>query len=123
MITSMCYRVIKYTLCIVHCSIHSCPRSLYPHASYRGPCLLISGVSASDREVRVVAVVEPSLLAIFGVVSGFANGVATVRHVAFTFYIALVLKDKVEGVDLTLVEVFSADAVAVAVGTSGAGAS
>jgi hypothetical protein len=85
--------------------------------------LLVSGVSASDRQVRVVAVVEPSLLAIFGAMSGFANGVATVGHIAFTFYIALVLKDEVEGVNLTLVEVFSADAMAVAVGTSGVGAS
>jgi hypothetical protein len=108
---------------MVLCSIHSYPHSLYRHTSSTRPNLLISGVSASDREVGVVAVVEPSLLAIFGVVSGFADGVATVGHVAFTFYIALVLKDEVEGVNLTLVEVFSADAVAVAVGTSGAGAS
>jgi hypothetical protein len=56
------------------------------------PSLLVSGVSASDRQVRVVAVIEPSLLAILGVVSGFANGVATVGHVAFAFYIALVLE-------------------------------
>jgi hypothetical protein len=52
--------------------------------------LLVSRVSASDRQVGVVAVVEPSLLAVFSVVSGFANGVASVGHVAFTFYNALV---------------------------------
>lgn len=45
--------------------------------------LQIAWLSTSDGEVRVVAVVEPSLLAID--VSGLADGMATVRLVAFTF--------------------------------------
>jgi hypothetical protein len=51
------------------------------------PSLQIGRVGASDREVGVVAVVEPSLLALFGVVGSFADGVTTVRHVTFAFYI------------------------------------
>jgi hypothetical protein len=47
------------------------------------PNLQIGRVGASDREVRVVAVVEPSLLAIFGAMGSFADRVTAVGHVAF----------------------------------------
>jgi class 3 adenylate cyclase len=47
--------------------------------------LTVSRLSASDRQGRIVAVVEPGLLAVFGAVSGFTDGVATMRHVAFAF--------------------------------------